>query len=191
LYWYLRGRKLEGMPHLTLGFAFSILPLHPGASFFDSGSPMETLLQWETVVRWMESVLPLLQYGAGIMICYWIAVLLPMSIFRRMHPLIAATLRISSIVIAGVCWWHSFIVTFRLLGWLATAVGILCGGIGVIPMALLATAAKGDWDVFAAIIAALSLAIAPRLIARSLGNRPDNMPVLTRKTAYYNDDYNF
>src|SRR5258708_3575542 len=94
-------------------------------SIFDASSSMEGALKWETVVRGMESVYPLLQNAVAVLVCYWIAVLIPMSMFRRTHRLIAGTLRGSSIFIGVVCWLHCVAVTYRLLGWVVTAMGLL------------------------------------------------------------------
>lgn len=177
--------KACGVPVLC-----TFLPLLGLINFsFDPGSSMEGDLRWEATVRWMEGALPLLQHGVALLVCYWVAVLLPMSIFRRMHPLIASALRISSLLIGGVCWWQSCIVTFRLLGWLAVAIGLLLAGVGVVPMALFATAVKGDWIVFGEILAGVFLTVIPRLIAKFMTNRTARMNAATRPKTYYAGSY--
>src|ERR1700733_4570745 len=107
---------------------------------FDLTPSMESALQFELLMRRMESILPVLQKCLPILVSYWFTVLLPMYLFPRMRPLIASSLRASSLLIGIVCWWQSFIVTYRLLGGGALIAGTLCLGIGVVPGALYATA---------------------------------------------------
>ncbi len=140
-------------------------------SSFDSGASMESILQWENAMRGMESVLPLLRDAAMVVVFCWVAVLLPMSIFRTMHPLIARSLRLSSLLVGGVCWWQAVIVTYRLMGSIAVVTGMMFAGLGVIPLALLETAAKQDWFVFGDLLATAALTILARVIARGISQR--------------------
>ncbi|HVW10487.1 MAG TPA: hypothetical protein VHC90_17990 [Bryobacteraceae bacterium] len=150
---------------------------------------MESALRWESAVRWMESVLPTLQDAATLVFCSWIAVLIPMSVFRRAHPLIARILRGTSLFVGGVCWWQSLIATYRLLGWLAVSIGILCGGVGVVPMALFATGVRGNWDLFRDIAIGGILTVVPRIIAKFIEKRQAKMQVPAAITSYYSSDF--
>lgn len=156
---------------------------------FDPGSSMEGILRWEGTVRWMESVLPLLQDAATLIFCSWVAVLIPMSVFRRAHPTIAKILRVSSVFVGGVCWWHAFIVTYRLMGWLATVIGVLLAGIGVIPMALFAAGVKNDWEIFRDLVAASILTIVPRIIAKFITAREAKIQRPVAVSSYYSGDF--
>lgn len=168
-----RGAGAGGIP----GFcAFGLLPLFGfiGFSFHPS---LQGILRPERIVRWMERALPLLQTVIALIVYYWVAVLLPMYGFRGMHRLIAATLRTSSVFIGGVCWWQSFIVTYRLLGWLSVVAGLLLAGVGVVPMALFATVLKRQRDVLAYLLTEAALTVVPRLAARFITNRAERMRV--------------
>jgi hypothetical protein len=139
----------------------------------------------------MESVLPTLQHGVVLICYYWIAVLLPASLLRRMHPLIGSTLKLSSWLIGGVCWWQSFIVTYRLLGLISVATGLLFAGVGVVPMALVASAAKGEWNIFGNLMITLNLTLAARVLARIIAKRAARMRLAIRPRDYAVDDYEF
>ena len=156
---------------------------------FDGSSSMEGALKWETLVRWMEAVYPLFQNAVGILVCYWIAVLIPMSIFRRLHGFIAGTLNASSILIGFVCWWHCVVVADRLLGSLVTAVGLLCGGIGVVPAALFASARERDWDFVSNILVLTLLMVIARTVAKLITARAPRTRLVLRGTHYYSDEY--
>jgi hypothetical protein len=75
-----------------MGSAILSLAAYP----FDMTPSTENTLQFEMLMRRMESILPVL------------------------------SLRVSSLLIGIVCWWQSFIVTYRLLGGVAVMVGTLC-----------------------------------------------------------------
>ncbi len=154
-------------------------------SSFDSGSSMERILQWENAIHGMESVFPVLRDAAMVIVFCWVAVLLPMSIFRMMHPLIARSLRLSSLLVGGVCWWQAVIVTYRLMGSLAVVTGMLFAGVGVIPLALLETAAKQDWFVFGDLLATAGLTVLARVIARGISHRDARKKAGARDMRFY------
>ena len=138
---------------------------------FDLTPSMEGALRFEMILRRMESLLPVLQSGLPILVFYWFAVLLPMYIFPRMRHVIASSLKASSLLIGIVCWWQSFIVTYRLLGGVALIAGTLCMGVGVVPAALYATAARNDGGTFGEILLTLVLMIAGRFLAKAITGR--------------------
>jgi hypothetical protein len=142
---------------------------------FDLTPSMETSLRFEMIMRRMESLLPILQYCLPVLVFYWFTVLLPMYIFRRMRPLIVSSLKVSSLLIGIVCWWQSFIVTYRLLGGVALMIGTLCMGIGVVPAALYATASRNDAGTFGEILVPLVLTAAARFLARAITGRASGM----------------
>lgn len=152
-------------------------------------SSMEGVLRWETAVRSMESVLPALQDAVTLVCCSWIAVLIPLSVFRRAHPVIARILRVSSLFVGGVCWWQAVIVTYRLMGWLAVSIGLLCAGIGIIPMSLFAAGVRGDWDVFRSLAIGAILTVVPRIIAKFITIRRAKTQLPATIGSYYSSDF--
>ncbi len=136
---------------------------------FDLTPSMESALRFEMILRRMESILPILQNCLPILVFYWFTVLLPMYIFPRMRPLIASSLKASSLLIGIVCWWQSFIVTYRLLGGGCSVIaGTVFMGIGVVPAALFATASTNDDLTFGEIMVTLVLTVAARVLAKAI-----------------------
>jgi hypothetical protein len=150
---------------------------------------MESALRWQTAIQWMEAVLPRLQDAGNLLFCTWVAVLIPMSVFRRAHPLIAQILRVSSVFMGGVCWWQSLIVTWHLLGSFAVSVGLLCAGVGVIPMALFATGVRGQWDPFRDLAVSAILALVPRIVAKFITRRQAKLHLPVTVGSYYSSDF--
>ena len=157
-------------------------------SSFGLGS-MEGALRWQTAIQWMESALPALQDMVTLLFCSWVAVLVPMSVFRRAHPLIARVLRVSSLFMGGVCWWQALIVTWHLLGAFAVSVGLLCAGIGVIPMALFATGVHGQWDPFRDLAISAILTLVPRIVAKFVSRRQEKVQLPATIASYYSRDF--
>jgi hypothetical protein len=150
---------------------------------------MEGALRWQTAIQWMEAVLPSLQDAATLLFCCWVAVLIPMSVFRRAHPLIARILRVSSLFMGGVCWWQALIVTWKLLGSFAVSVGLLCAGVGVIPMALFATGVRGEWDLFRDLVTSAILTLVPRIVAKFIARRQEKMQLPAAVGSYCSRDF--
>jgi hypothetical protein len=142
---------------------------------FDLTPSMEGALRFELILRRMETILPILQNCLPILVSYWFTVLLPMYIFPRMRRVIASSLTVSALLIGIVCWWQSFIVTYRLLGGAALIVGTLCMGIGVVPAALFATASTNDDLTFAEIMVTLVLTLTAWFLAKAITSRASRM----------------
>jgi hypothetical protein len=150
---------------------------------------MESTLHWQSALQWMESVLPSLQDAATLLFSCWVAVLIPMSVFRRSWPLIARILRVSSLFMGGVCWWQALIVTWKLLGSFAVSVGLLCAGVGVIPMALFATGVRAEWDLFRDLAISAILTLVPRIVAKFISRRQEKMQLPATVGSYYSRDF--
>ncbi len=172
----------------NLGKMLGNIPGMIDPSSFGLGS-MEGALRWQTTIQWMEAVLPTLQDMGTLLFCSWVAVLVPMSVFRRAHPLIARILRVSSLYMGGVCWWQALIVTWHLLGSFAVSIGLLCAGIGVIPMALFATGVSNQWDPFRDLIISAILTIVPRIVANFITKRQGKLQLPATIGSYYSRDF--
>jgi hypothetical protein len=54
----------------------------------------------------------------------------------------------------------SFLLTYMLWGWAGLLLGLMLGGIGVVPLAMLATVYKAEWSIFGQLLALVMLAAA-------------------------------
>jgi hypothetical protein len=161
-------------------FLLALIPVS-----FDLRQSLEGVQGFEMVVSWMESALPVLQNWLPFIVYFWFTVLLPIYIFPRMRPLIVSSLRVSALLIGIVCWWQSFIVTYRMLGGLALIAGTLFAGVGVAPLALFATAKSDRGETFGEIMVTLVLMLAARFMARAIAGRE------ARTKPVHVDDYEF
>lgn len=148
---------------------------------------MENILAWDTLVRWMESQLPLLEHVAIVLIYLWVAVLLPMSVFRKLRHPIARCLQISSWYMGGLSCWFSVIVVNHFAGWMATSIGLFAGVVGIIPMGLAGSVIEKDWDSLAMLIVGLHLIAIPRIVAKFILNRGERSRLIRVRS--YADHY--
>ena len=79
----------------------------------------------------------------------WAVVLvLPLAIFRRTRGFAGTVWFFSSFAFGLVAWLYGFALTYQLWGGLAVVVGLFFFGVGVVFLALLATAVNGLWEPF-------------------------------------------
>ena len=116
---------------------------------------VENLLGWVVLVGWLV-------LGIDIVI------LLPMAIFRRLRITSGSLLLISSYVFGLATWLYGFAFTYALWGGFAVVMGLFMFGVGVVPMALLATAFRGMWDAFGTMLALVVLTFGSRLVAAAI-----------------------
>jgi len=58
-------------------------------------------------------------------------------------------------------------------GWLAVIIGIFLGGIGVVPIGMLASIFNGRWDIFWTLLLTVVLTYGTRIIGYALANSAD------------------
>ena len=99
-----------------------------------------------------------------------VAILLPLSIFKRLRGFTGSVIFISSYVFGLVTWLLGFVLTYSLWGVGAVIIGILFLGGGVVPMALLATMFKGLWDPFFTLLLLAIITFASRGMGISIAS---------------------
>jgi hypothetical protein len=92
--------------------------------------------------------LPWLTIASELTLAVSVLLLLPLSFFRGTRHFACFALLIASWVLAAVVWLWSLILTYSIWGWLGVIIGIFLAGVGVVPVALVATLIKGFWSLF-------------------------------------------
>lgn len=108
-----------------------------------------------------EAIVPFLSDFAMFALAVGVLVLVPMSFIRRTRDCSSVGLFIVATIIAIALWVWSAVHLQHLWGTTGVVVGVLIGGVGVIPLAFIALLGDGEWAdcvhflaVLAAIIAA-------------------------------------
>lgn len=90
-------------------------------------------------------------------------IFLPLSFIRRTASFSAGGLLIASMVIGVGIWIWALLLTYHVWGGLAVFIGLFMMGIGIVPVALIATLVNGMWGIFSQLLLALALMWAVRI----------------------------
>lgn len=115
-----------------------------------------------------DKVLPWLVYVSLTVFAFGILVFLPLSIFRRTRPFAGFYYFFSSYVFGATVWAYSCLIAYEIWGYAGLFVGLALAGIGVVPIACLATIFHGEWGTLGAIIVGIVLTFGARLFAMYL-----------------------
>lgn len=84
---------------------------------------------------------------------------------------------ISSYIYGLAMWVYGLLVTLSLWGVIAIIIGLFLGGIGVVPIGMLAAIFNGRWDIFFSILIFAILTYGTRMIGIALAeNHENNLP---------------
>lgn len=115
---------------------------------------------------WASSkLLPWFFFASGISFLLLCLVLLPLLVFRSLRASLARAIFGISYVFGTTLWMWSLLLTIKLWGVGWAIFGLLFAGIGVLPMAFLATAFKGLWSVFSSLIFLSVMSFGSRMFA--------------------------
>lgn len=125
--------KLKDIGGTALGCLFMIGLVALGVFFLTGGV-------WAA-----EHVLPYLAPIAFIAFLVDLVVLLPLAAFRRLRGFLGFAIYLSSYLFGIVTWLIGLLLAYHLWGLGAVIIGLILAGVGVVPIAMLATLFKGMW----------------------------------------------
>ncbi len=129
-------RALKNLGYLALYLALLVGLFLVGAMFLRGGVWLsERITPWLFTTSWVVLVLAVLG-------------LLPLCVSKETRGVGGLGLTFVSYVFGATLWFWSLLITYTLWGWVALIIGLVIAGVGVLPIALLATAIKGEWTVF-------------------------------------------
>ena len=118
--------ELRGL--LIIGASLAI----PGVFIFGAAWASTSLLPWFSVLTWIT--IPLVVF-----------ILLPLAIPRTTRGFSSVALFIASYVFGVTLWMEGLLLTLAVWGPCAVFIGLFLLGIGVVPIAMLATLLNGMW----------------------------------------------
>lgn len=119
---------------------------------------METIMYWLFVFAIITFLVDLL-------------ILLPFCIFRKTKLYASIGLVCSSYIFGITLWFSGFNLTFELWGIVALIIGLAVVGLGVIPMAILATILNGLWSELILLVILGVLAYGTRILGLTLSDK--------------------
>jgi len=120
-------------------------------------------------------ILPWLSMVMAVVFVLDVLIILPLGIFRKTKALSGIGLVISSYVYGLTLWLWTLLLTYVIWGGIAVIAGLLIVGVGVVPMAMLATAFKGEWSLTGQIVLLLVLTFGSRIFGLYLGQRAEEL----------------
>ena len=99
-----------------------------------------------------DKVLPVFFiFSVGVFI-FNIIVCLPLAFFKRTKEFSGKALFLSSYLYGLLLWLGCLVITFKIWGWIGIVIGLFLFGIGIVPIALVATILSGLWIIVLHII---------------------------------------
>jgi len=90
---------------------------------------------------------------------------LPLALFRSVRGAVSAVLLVSSYIFGLSIWLYSALVAYILWGYWGLSIGLLMTGVGVVPIAFLASIFATQWLVLLEIVVGVVLTFGARIIA--------------------------
>ena len=152
---------LRGMGALALGIA-GIVALFTVA-----------LLLLRGVAYVSEIVIPWLVDASGF--AFWICLLifLPLSFIRKTRVAAMWGFLLSSFVFGTCVWVYGFLVTYMTWGIVAVAIGLFVFGVGVVPIAIIASMVHGEWPTVLELVLMTVLTFATRAYSLYVAKKAD------------------
>jgi hypothetical protein len=121
---------------------------------------------------WVSEMLyPILVSISGLTFAAVIFVLLPNAIFSAIPKTAGSGMVIASYIFGACLWTWSFLLAYAMWGWVGLAVGLFMAGVGVVPVAALASLLHAEWFIL------LQLAV---LLLLTFGLRVWGLHLLTK-----------
>jgi hypothetical protein len=120
------------------------------------------VLPWLSIIMWLVFILNVI-------------IFLPLGIFKKTRSVSAFGFVISSYVYGLTLWFWALLLTYLIWGTTAVFIGLFIAGIGVVPIAILATALNGEWAITGQIILLLVLTFGSRMLGFYFAERADEI----------------
>jgi hypothetical protein len=114
-------------------------------------------------VVWVsDELLPWLTYASSTALILCVVIFLPLSFFRKTRPFAAMCYYIASFVFGSTVWAYSCVIAYDIWGLGALIIGLVLAGVGVVPVACLATLFHGDWGTLGMLLLGVLLTFGAR-----------------------------
>lgn len=121
--------------------------------------------------------LPFIYVACGIALFVCIFIMLPLSLFQKTRSFAAASFVISSYIFGVALWLYALLWTYKLWGGVAVVVGLFLFGVGIVPVAMLASIFKAQWDILIELLTELVLTFGSRFFGIWLSEKGEGHSV--------------
>lgn len=120
---------------------------------------------------------PLIDFG-WIVLSVNILILLPLGLFKKTGMIGGMGMAVSSYVFGLILWILGLLVTYFTWGFIGMIVGLALGGVGVVPIAMIASLLDGNFSILMTLIVLLVLTLGIRFLGVYLGSRSEESNVI-------------
>jgi hypothetical protein len=120
-------------------------------------------------------VLPFLSSITNIGTVFCVVFLLPLSLFRVTRIVSIWGFFIASYLFGLCVWMYGFLVTYDLWGGGGVFIGLVLGGVGIVPLGIIAAALKGLWFIVGDLVYGIALTYGARIFALYLASKADRV----------------
>jgi hypothetical protein len=153
---------LAGLGGLLIMGAFLVVGLAIGGVFiFGAAWASTKLLPWSSVLTWVA-------FGIVVFI------LLPLAIPKATRGFSSVALFVASYVFGATLWMEGLLFSLAIWGVGAVFIGLFLAGVGVVPIAMLATLIKGMWGPLVELVLLTIMTFGSRIGAMSLMGSLEN-----------------
>lgn len=153
--------KLKALGGFLLGLVFLIAAVSLIVAFFAGATWIsDHLLPWFTNASLIAGT-------------FLFLVLLPLSVVKRARPFSGSLILLISFIFGITLWMEGFLVTLSTWGAFAVIVGLFFAGIGVVPIAMLASLIHGEWTTLLELVILAVLTYGCRIFAQWIVDTSD------------------
>jgi len=155
--------KIKGAGAAVLGIGFFLVIILLVGLFIHGGA-------------WLSAkVYPWLGVAFSVTLGIALFILLPLGIFRKTRGFSGNGIIISSYIFGLTLWVWGFLLTYTLWGGLAVFIGLFLFGIGVVPIAMLATLFKGMWSTLCQLLLLTAMTFGSRFLGAFFVERSERI----------------
>ena len=148
--------KIKEASSMLLGGVILIAILFIPILFIWGGIKLSTIL------------IPWLYLASAFAFLVNLVIFAPMAIFRKTREWAGVCMFFSSYVFGLTLWFLGLLLTYIIWGGFAVFIGLFIAGVGIVPVAMLATLIKGLWGPFGVLIGLTILTFGCRIAGLSL-----------------------
>lgn len=164
--------KLKNFGYYTLGIAGFLLVLFIGVVMIKGAVWLgEHALQWLIDFSWIVFAINLF-------------ILFPLGLFRKTGIMGGMGMYISSYVFGLTLWFLGLLLTYFTWGFFGVFIGLVLGGVGVVPVAMLAMLINGELFTLLVLVILIVLTFGSRSLGIYLASRAEEKQNLLREVKY-------
>jgi hypothetical protein len=152
--------KLKSIAGMLLGVVIFVGIVIATILLFTLGAKVAFIIS--PFINWLASVLLFVNL-----------VLLLVAIIPKARGFVGLVIYISSYIYGMSAWIFGLAVTLALWGWLAVIIGLFLGGVGVVPIGMLAAIFNGQWGIFWTLLFTIVLTYGARVVGYALTSSAD------------------